>query len=89
MSIIEYIGLIGGLTLAYSNIPQIVLIFKQKHAGGISKFSTWLWLIGLSLKVIYTIELTGYNKIILGPYVLAFICCGVTLFYCYFPRGKN
>ena len=86
MTLMDYIGLVGGIALAYSNIPQIALFLKQKHADGISKFSTWLWFVGLILKFVYSIHTTGYNKIILGPYILAFICCAVTLYYVYFPK---
>ncbi len=88
MTNMDYVGLAGGILLAYSNIPQIIMFLRQKHARGISKFSIWLWAVGLVLKFAYSIHTTGYNKIILMPYALSMACCVVTLYYCYFGADK-
>jgi uncharacterized protein with PQ loop repeat len=83
---IDVLGVAGGLILSYSNLPQLILFFKQKHAIGISKSSTWIGTFGLILRFIYLIHVSNTNFIVLWPYLFAFICCAITLYYCYFPK---
>lgn len=86
MTFIDIIGTIGGVLLAYSNIPQIVMFFRSGHAEGISKASTWLWLVGMVCRVAYMIHVSGYDTIVLAPYGFASICCVITFYYLYFPK---
>jgi len=84
-SFIEFLGTAGAIIVTYSNIPQIVLFFKQKNADGISVSSTWIGLLGTVLRTIYLIYTVGLNMIVLGPYFFAIFCILVCLYYMYFP----
>jgi uncharacterized protein with PQ loop repeat len=86
MNFYEGCGIAGSILLAYSNIPQIIKFIRQKHADGISLISTWLWLLGLLGKLVYTVYTTGYNKIIFYPYLFTIGCAIITLWYCYFGQ---
>jgi len=88
MSWIDLCGILGGMVLAYSNIPQIIKLIRQKHAHGISTLTQYICIFGLILKAIYTMHTTGYNLVLLIPYLLAILCAVVTLYYCYFPKKE-
>ncbi len=77
------LGLIGSSLIVYSNLPQILLFIRQSHAKGISKSSTWCWLIGTICRGAYLVHLSGWDVILLAPYVLAVVFSVVTLYYCY------
>jgi MtN3 and saliva related transmembrane protein len=85
----EIIGLSGAFIVTYSNLPQIFMFFKQKHAEGISKSSNWIGLLGVVLRTLYLIHTAGWNLVILGPYFFAIACIVITLYYCYFPNNKT
>ena len=54
----EYLGLMAGLLVTCSLIPQIIRVFRLKSAREISAVFTVLLLLGLVLWVIYGIILT-------------------------------
>jgi len=54
----EYLGLIAGLLVTCSLIPQIIRVFRLKSAREISAVFTVLLLLGLVLWVVYGIILT-------------------------------
>jgi len=83
----ELIGLAGAFIVTYSNLPQMLLFIKQKHAQGISISSNWIGLVGVILRTVYLIHTAGWNVVILGPYFFAIGCIILTLYYCYFPTA--
>lgn len=85
----DTLGLTGAFIVSTSNVPQIALFIKQKHAKGISISSTWLGFIGVLLRTIYLTHETSFNFIVLGPYFFALLCILITLYYCYFPKFKG
>lgn len=89
MKLIDLLGLAGAVIVTYSNLPQMVLFFKQGHAKGISSSSTWLGTIGVSLRTIYLIHTVGLNLIVLTPYFFSIACCLMTLYYIYRPVNKE
>lgn len=84
---INTVGIIGAIIVTYSNIPQILLFFKQGHARGISVSSNWLGFVGLLCRTIFLIYTTNWNLIVLIPYFFALFCTIVTFYYIYFPRN--
>jgi len=54
----EYLGLIAGLLVTCSLIPQIIRVFRLRSAREISAVFTVLLLLGLVLWVVYGIMLT-------------------------------
>jgi MtN3 and saliva related transmembrane protein len=55
---VEYLGLIAGLLVTCSLIPQIIRVFRLRSAREISAVFTVLLLLGLVLWLIYGIMLT-------------------------------
>ena len=58
MDFAEYLGLIAGLLVTCSLIPQIIRVFRLRSAREISAVFTVLLLLGLVLWVVYGIILT-------------------------------
>ncbi len=85
----KILGILGAFIVTYSNLPQIILFFKQRHAEGISLSSTWLGLVGVSFRTIYLIETTHWDLIALFPYFFAIVCIGITLYFIYFPNKEK
>jgi len=54
----EYLGLIAGLLVTCSLIPQIIRVFRLRSAREISAVFTVLLLLGLLLWLVYGIMLT-------------------------------
>jgi MtN3 and saliva related transmembrane protein len=54
----EYLGLIAGLLVTCSLIPQIIRVFRLRSAREISAVFTVLLLLGLVLWLVYGIMLT-------------------------------
>ena len=57
MPLAEYLGLVAGVLVTCSIIPQLVRIFKLRSAHGISLLFTTLLLLGLITWIIYGIFL--------------------------------
>ena len=83
---LEIIGIIGAIILAFSSLPQVILTFKQGHIKGISDGLIVMWSIGVILMFIYVLP-TGSIPLI-GNYLLNIIFVGVLVFYRLFPRRK-
>ena len=58
MHFAEYLGLIAGLLVTCSLIPQIIRVFRLRSAREISAVFTVLLLLGLVLWLVYGIILT-------------------------------
>ena len=58
MHFAEYLGLIAGLLVTCSLIPQIIRVFRLRSAREISAVFTVLLLLGLVLWLVYGIMLT-------------------------------
>lgn len=88
MNIWECLGWAGAIIVSWSNVPQMVMFIKQKHARGISLSSTWVGFIGVVLRGIYLLWKTKGDPIALGPYAFGIACILLTLYYLYFPGDK-
>ena len=86
-SFYQALGIAGAVIVTTSNLPQMWMFIRQKHAEGISKSSTWVGLIGVLLRTIFILHTTSGSLVLLGPYYFAIACIILTLYYSYFP-GK-
>lgn len=86
----ELIGLAGASIVMFSNIPQMIMFYRNKHAKGISVFGNWVGLVGVGLRTIYLWHTTRGDAISLAPYFFALACILFTKYYIYFPgKGKS
>jgi uncharacterized protein with PQ loop repeat len=81
---LEILGYIGAVCLAFSPIPQAYLCWHQGHAKGISSLMLWTWLTGEISMLIYTAPLCDIP--LTSIYAMNTILVIITLRYKYFPR---
>lgn len=72
MNLTEYIGLMAGLLITCSFIPQLIRVFQLKSAREISFLFTSLLLIGMLCWLTYGIRL-GLTQVILWNVIGAFL----------------
>lgn len=85
---IELLGLAGAAVVMVSNVPQLILFYRQKHARGISVAGNWVGFVGVGLRTIYLAYTTHGDMIALAPYFFALFCILVTKYYIYFPSKE-
>jgi MtN3 and saliva related transmembrane protein len=52
---VEYLGLFAGLLTTFSTVPQIIRVYKLKHAQEISWLYTTLLTVGVMIWLVYGI----------------------------------
>ena len=85
----ELIGLLGASIVMFSNIPQMIMFYRNKHAKGISVLGNWVGLVGLTLRTIYLWHTTKGDAISLLPYFFAIACTLFTKYYIYWPKNTK
>ena len=46
MLLIDVLGYVGSLTLAWCGLPQAIKCYKEKSAKGLSAWFIWMWIFG-------------------------------------------
>lgn len=87
--LLEFIGLAGASIVMVSNVPQLVMFYKNKNAKGISILGNWVGLLGLTLRTIFLWNVTQGNMTALAPYFFAIFCVLFTKYYIYFPKSDK
>lgn len=77
---IETIGWIGSLLLAYCALPQVILTIRTKSAKGISWGFLLMWSIGEILTFIYIVSTTMSPPLLIN-YGLNIIFLVIIIFY--------
>lgn len=85
----EIIGLLGATIVSISNIPQMVMFIRNKHAKGISISGNWVGFFGVVLRAIYLGHLTHWDAIALSPYGFSISCILLTFYYIYWPKKEE
>lgn len=83
--IFDIIGLIGVFVMMLSNIPQMIVFYRNKNANGISVLGNWFGLVGVVLSIVYLWYSTNRDLISLAPYFFALGRILFTKYYIYFP----
>jgi len=86
---IEQIGYVGGLMLAFCAVPQVYQCVKTGNADGLSKGFLLLWLGGEILMQIYVITKHGFDMPLLINYWFNTLLCLIIGKYMFFPRIKK
>lgn len=84
---IEFIGLLGGIFLAFSALPQVLQSIKNGHSNGISSLMLFLWFFGVLLMLIYS-SIKYSDIFLITNYILNLTFVSIIFFYKLFPRKK-
>ena len=83
---LEAIGWIGSLLFAFCALPQTILVYKQKHANGLSGNFLLMWLWGEIFCFIYVFYQPHIQIPLLANYIINFGMLLVICFYKLFPQ---
>lgn len=78
---IELIGWVGSLLFAFCALPQTIMVWKQKHANGLSWGFLNMWALGEILCFIYVASQPVLQVPLLANYVLNFIMLMIIFYY--------
>lgn len=78
---IELIGWIGSMLFALCAVPQVIMVWKQKHAHGLSWGFLNMWFWGEVLCFYYVASQPTLQIPLLANYVLNFILLQIIFFY--------
>ena len=84
--LINLVGIVGGLLLAASGIPQAVRSWRDGHSEGIEAKLIFMLLGGISCFWIYLYAKMGYDLIIHTEYTVTILVWLVVLKYKFFKR---
>jgi uncharacterized protein with PQ loop repeat len=76
---LDIIGTIGGIILAFSALPPAVQAYKQKNADHMSWLFILTWFIGMGLLYIYAIGNTLIPLIL--NYTINLSCLSIIIYY--------
>lgn len=82
----EALGMLGGLLLAVSAIPQVVKSWKDGHSEGLSHGLLALWLGGEACMLMYVLVKYTSDLWLLLNYGSNFLFVGVIAWFKYWPR---
>ena len=85
----EWLGIIGGVCLAISSIPQVIKTIKDGHAEGLATGSIWLWLVGCLAMLFYVIVEHQRDVVLVLNYFISVLFVFVILWYKYRPHKKS
>lgn len=80
---LEILGWIGSVLLAFCAVPQAIQSFRQKHSNGISSAFLTMWLVGEILTAAYVLPKKEYP--LLFNYFVNISCLVIICKYKYFP----
>lgn len=78
---LEIIGWIGSMLFAFCALPQCIMVYKQKHAQGLSWGFLMMWLMGEVLCFFYVALQPMIQVPLLANYVLNFIMLLIIIVY--------
>lgn len=81
-------GMLGGLLLALSGLPQAIKSYREGRTGDISHGLLWMWLIGEVLMFAYTLGTLRDIPLLLN-FGINTLLVGVITWYRYFPRKRE
>ena len=81
-------GIIGTFSLTIGGIPQMIKVFREGHAMGISAGMMWCWFVGFFTLFLYVIEKHPNDYILLANYGLNFFVAIFILKYKYWPKEQ-
>ncbi len=85
---LNLIGWIGSLSLAFCGLPQAIQSYRTKSSDGINSGFLSLWLVGEVCTLIYvSMSLTSIQ--LLTNYSINLLCLSVIIYYKLIPGGRD
>jgi len=84
----EVIGWVGSMMFAFCAWPQTALVYKQKHAEGLSGWFLFMWVMGEILCFIYVANAVSPQYPLLANYAINFLMLLVIIYYKINPKNK-
>lgn len=81
VTMIEFIGWIGSMLFALCALPQVILVWKQKHAHGLSWGFLNMWFWGEVLCFLYVASQPVLQIPLLANYILNFVLLLIIFFF--------
>jgi uncharacterized protein with PQ loop repeat len=83
---LEVIGWLGSMLFAFCALPQTLLVYKQKHANGLSGNFLLMWIFGEILCFVYVYHQPTIQVPLLANYIINFGMLMVICWYKIFPK---
>lgn len=83
---INTIGYIGSMLLAFCALPQAISSAVSGHSLGISGLFLWTWFLGEVCLIVYTAAVMGMHNPLFLNYMVNTVLVGIILKYKYYPR---
>lgn len=80
---LELLGIIGGLLLSFSALPQTLSAMSQKNTLGLNKYFIMLWWSGILCMTVYTAGID--NPVLFINYITNFVLVSIILRYTLWP----
>jgi uncharacterized protein with PQ loop repeat len=77
----EIIGWIGSMLFAFCALPQCIMVYKQKHAHGLSWAFLLMWMLGEILCFCYVALQPMMQVPLLANYVINFVMLIIIIWY--------
>lgn len=84
----ETIGWIGGMLLATCAFPQVIKVWRDGNADGMSHLNVWLWCFGEIFMLAYVL-LQQFSFPLLLNYGLNLIFVLIIIYFKYFNKENN
>lgn len=83
---IEYIGYMGAVLLAFCALPQAIMSIMQGHSRGMSYVFLWMWLTGEIYLMWFVVATVGVKGPLFFNYFCNTVLVSIITWYRYFPR---
>jgi uncharacterized protein with PQ loop repeat len=83
---IETIGWIGGLLLAFCGLPMAIKSFRDGNSDGVSKLFLVMWLLGEIALLVYVLIKHGFDLPLVTNYLLNIAFISIIGYYVIKPR---
>ena len=86
--LISLFGFLGVSLLAFCGLPQMIQVFRQKHAEGVNVDFIYMWFWGEVFLLLYVLG-TTVDLLLICNYVLNIVIVSVIIYYIWFPSRKG
>lgn len=86
--IINGIGILGAMLLAFCGAPQAYLAIKAGKSVGQHPWYLVMWLVGVVCMCTFSTFSLGFSWVVLFNYAFSFLFGSIITFYHFYPRNK-
>lgn len=87
--LMQYLGTLGAIFLAFSGLPLAIETYRAGHAKGVVQGTLWLWFLGSICMLCYAIKFYTSDIALIGNYTLNVILLCIVIRYKYWPVKRH